>query len=569
MANRRASRWILAFGAMALGLALFELILRTLLPSPRFHRGPVEFDPNLGFRGVPDFSESWGSPDDPSRAHEVSLNRDGFRGRPLPTGPPEPGTRRIAFLGDSFLVAEAVPAGRLMTTRIEQSWPDSSSSVEVYNLSAIDYGTGQELLLLDRIGPRIRPSLTVLAVYAENDVPNNARGLAGATRVSPGDAIRPYVIPSEGNRGEREIQWAMPTRAVLRRLSRSFVWAERGLFPPGFAASGMTPLERVRRGDPPREFLEVYVRHADPEHRWERAWQTTEALIRAVRDRCDELDSDLLVLVIPSIHQVERNALGARFEIEARAAGGRLEDRVDWNSPEQRLRAFFAAEGIRGRFLTDAFRRAARDGERVYARDLHLSEAGHAIAAEVVLDAITSSRPGSDSNGGGGDGAGTATIASPVSWPAESDPSWLDLGRASHSRHFGNGWLAWRPADSGQPGGWWLEGPAALVAIRPVDGPFVVRGSVSEPVGLEMGFLGSATERLEIDRAGGFESRFLASSKIPVASGGHAVFTITRRAGAGRVFIEALGFEQARPTPEIATGEGRALRGAATPAAAR
>jgi hypothetical protein len=495
---------LLAGGAVCAALLLAEGVARVLLDPPRYHRGPAEFHPVLGFRGIPDLRYPV-----PTRhgGHAVELSGDGFRGRQIPAAPAPSGVTRVALVGDSFLVGEAVPQEQLVTSLLEASLAARGVEAEVYNLSAIDYGTGQELLLLEGFAPRLRPDVVVLAFYAGNDVANNSLALSGRTRVSPGDPIRPYVEPRADG---LHVAYRDPWRAFLRRHSRLFATLERRFLGLGTGRAFMgsdperrtaRPAERLEKGGAPREHLEVFRRH-EPGHRWEQAWAETFALLRAFRDRCQALGARMLVLVIPSIHQVQQTPLSVRYEVEARAHAGRpLRTLLDWNLPEQRLLRFFRREDIEARLLLGPLREAARAGSRPYARDLHFGRRGHELAADVVRAWLL--REAGDT--GPEPPSGTA-----VSWRTDARATLLDFRAADHLERLGDGWMAWIPHRT--DGAWgWRIGRSALVALRPTGGDLVVRGWVPEaaplPLELSIEIIGSSLHTRRVERHGPFEIR--------------------------------------------------------------
>ena len=186
----RAGRGLRRLGLLALALLAsllaVELGARLLVPPPRSHGGLLELDGDLGFRGVPGTRLERR---DERGAFEVVLGSEGFRGRQPAPGPGP--SRRVLFLGDSFLVGDGVRDEELLPTRVERALAVRSEPVESYNLSTLDIGTGQQLLLLERYGERIAPDAVVLVMYPANDVVNDTLELAGRTRVSAGDPIRP------------------------------------------------------------------------------------------------------------------------------------------------------------------------------------------------------------------------------------------------------------------------------------------------------------------------------------------------------------------------------------------
>lgn len=540
----------LSIASLGLAVLLVEAVLRVAIPAPRFHREPLEIDSDFGFRGVRSHHYEWTNPEDDRQTHEIVLNSEGFRGRELAaaaesseTNAPSPAQapERIVFLGDSFLVGEAVRRDALLTSLVEARWPVAGRSVEVYNLSTIDYGTGQQLLLLNRFGEDIRPQRVILMMYPTNDVANNAIELAGRTRVSPGDAIRPYVMQDSVGAWRRE--WWMPARARARRLSRLFAWAERGVFARTWNPSAhLGPVLRLRQGDPPREFLEVFREHAEPGNRWTVAWQRTEALIREIRDQSDALNAEFVVGVIPSAYQIVRTPQRIRFEIESRISGKTLSEMIDWNYPERRLERFFREEGIKSVSLLDPFRNQASAGQRLYGRDLHFTQAGHALAAELMLALLEPRQPKSE----GFTKAATNGLsdAQPASWAGLTSASWLDLGKNAFAGHFGDGWLSWQAEDGARPGGWLLASEA-FVVLRPAGDTLTVKGVVSGPTTLEIGLLGSPLRKIVVRGRGPFEAQAHLDGNPVVAPGGEAAIVIKKQDSATQLLLQEIGFSKA------------------------
>ena len=509
-------------------LALFlEVAARLLLPPTRYHDAPVEFDPNLGFRGIPGYRSQSA---DARGVYPFELNEHGFRGRALPSAG-EQAELRVLYLGDSFLVGEAVRAEELMTARVEAGLSARGIDAEVYNLSVIDYGTAQELLLLDAFGPQIRPDVVVLALFSGNDVINNSMELANQSIVSRGDSIRPYLVSESGS---LRVRFLNPILAKLRAYSRVVTEIERRLLSIGEryevewlqATPTALPLaRRLRSGLAPSEAYELFRSH-DPEHPWEIAWRATQQLLLEFRDRTRALGARPLVLVIPTHDQVVRSARMVRMDVMSRRFAGRsLADFLDWNLPERRLEAFLRDAGIDALFLLPTLRTAAQSGASPYAMDEHLSEEGHAIAAEKVLEWF---------------GRGDPTPLSPESFtsaPITSLPPASDVGprlsfaRSEHRENLGHGWLLWRPEAEGGEWGWWI-GARALVVLPAAGGDLVVRGSL--PAGSKLplrGFLhviGGIRYPFALEEYGPFELRLPSDlSPRPTSTEGYVAIGIS------------------------------------------
>jgi hypothetical protein len=540
--DRVTLRVALAVAAVLGTLLVCEAAAHLLLPPPRYHREPVELDAVLGFRGIPGFREDLG---DEAGPYVFELNSQGLRGREVPAPPAPRGVSRVVFVGDSFLVGRAVREEDLAPSLVEAALRSEGREAEVYNLSGIDFGTAQQLLLLRQLGRPLEPEAVVLLVYPANDLINNSIELAGLTTVSAGDPIRPYLVRTDG--GELEVRHLHPLRAWLRARSRLFGTLERRVLASLVDRSVQEDyVQRIRQGRAPREDFEIFRAHRDPGERWAQAWEETFALLRAFRDECGAMGARLLVVVVPSVHQVVRNAKGIRLDLAARIASGRPLDAIlDWSLPERTLARFFEAEGIEARLLLDALREAAATGERVYARDEHLSARGHEIAASAVLEWLAPERSPRR--------APAPSQPGPVRLlPEGATPALLDFRSDKHLAHLGDGWISWRPPGPEFPGGW-LVGPSALAALASGDGDLVLRGwappDASFPIDGSLVVIGSSRHRFRIERPGRFAFRFRVGRPAPPTAEGHLAMIVASGPAQGGgstadgLVIDALGFE--------------------------
>jgi hypothetical protein len=540
----------LAIGSILAALLFGELLARSLLPPPRYHRDPVELDPLLGFRGIPGHRQDLSDEQGPYR---VDLNASGMRGRELPAHAAPAGVSRVVFVGDSFLVGQAVRDEQLVTSLVEAGLDSRGRDAEVYNLSVVDYGTAQELLLLRALGRDLEPDAVVLFVYPANDLINNSMELALRTTVSPGDPIRPYLVPEAGR---LEVRHLHPLRAFGRNHSRLFATLERrALARLAETSLAESAAERVGRGAAPREDLEIYRLHPDPGERWALAWDATFALLRAFRDECDAMGARLLVVVVPSVDQVIRTPKAMRLDVSARLATGRgLDSTLDWDLPERELGRFLEEERIARRMLLGPLRDAAARGERVYTRDEHLAPRGHEHAAGVVLAWLggDGEAPGETPPGERRDGPVRILPEASTAQPR------LDFRERPHFDHLGDGWLWWEASKPERAGGW-LVGPSALAVLPAGAGDdLVLRGwapeEASYPVTGALAVVGVGQRPFRIERPGRFSVRargLRIGPRSPASSEGYAAVLIApgethRRWGlpAG-LFVEELGFEAA------------------------
>ena len=496
---------------------MLELGARLLLQPARYHRAPIELHDRFGFHGVPNFEVTRS---DGVGEFVVRLNRSGFRGRELPAeGATPDASRRIVFVGDSFLVAEALRDEQLVTSLVEQALVEEGESVLAYNLSGVDTGTAQQLRMLRDFGPRIRPTEVVLFFYPGNDLINNEISLAGRSRVSAGDYLRPYRLVDEN---PPRFTYTHPVRAWLRHHSRLYAEVERRLLvlgsdPDAGWLSPWPPLlhltERLRLGLAPSEDLEMLRSH-DPGHRWERAWRSTEQLLAEFQSECEALGARLMVVVVPNVHQVMRTAKGIRLEVVTRALSNQPIDRIlDWDLPERRLVELGRARGIEMRPLLGVLRTATSQGGLPYGRDDHLSPLGQEIAAETVM-AWLRGEPRRE--------LPDASRGRPV-WilPDHEVATFLDFEADPHEVYLGDGWLDWRPKSSASSWGW-QAGQRALVVLRPVPAEFTLRGEVPPELDLPIegyvALMGLPATSFRIEAHGPFDLR------LDPMSGSHELF---------------------------------------------
>ena len=109
----------------------------------------------------------------PEFTTHVKINPLGLRDR-RETYEKPPGTFRVVLLGDSFVEAVQVERWQGVAERLEGALNQNASRpIEVINAGVAAYGTGQEFLLLDRVGETLQPDLVLLLFFVGNDVTNN------------------------------------------------------------------------------------------------------------------------------------------------------------------------------------------------------------------------------------------------------------------------------------------------------------------------------------------------------------------------------------------------------------
>lgn len=149
-ALRIAAYWLIM---VVVSVAIFEGLLRLFgyRPSIEMYDYTLVFDDEILFRVAPNCA-----PD---------INGMGYRGAEFETDR-RPGTRRVLFLGDSFVMGHNVPPGQTVAAGLAASL---GASYEVYNMGILAYGPDQSLVSLLTDGLSLQPDMVVLGIFAAND----------------------------------------------------------------------------------------------------------------------------------------------------------------------------------------------------------------------------------------------------------------------------------------------------------------------------------------------------------------------------------------------------------------
>jgi lysophospholipase L1-like esterase len=367
------SRALLVVVALLATAGLCEGLIRFFhLQAPRF----IQHDPVYGASHIPG-QAGYYQKDPPSY---IVINGKGFRG-PERSYEKPPGTYRIVVIGDSYIEAFSVPYEQTLTHLVEERLQAEGYPVEVVNLGMSNFGTAQELLLLEREGVRYHPDLVVLAFY-QNDPADNYRPLSG-------DPNRPYFRLTPDGRLERPLfRPPMSSRGVVRDFMRRHLRIYT-FFPKRIQEAVRRVRRKTTKGDSrrPHETHRLYAMAshalvaAKPEGAGapastasttkREAWEVTYALIKEFRRVTEAQGAQFVFLDIPEGWVAER-----------------VWDRFATKNPEPQslLQAFCEREEMRCLLLLPLFREVAARGVKLYGD--HWNAEGHRVAAEALVELI-------------------------------------------------------------------------------------------------------------------------------------------------------------------------------------
>jgi lysophospholipase L1-like esterase len=359
-----AQRVTLVVVGLLLPLLALEAFLRlggAVLPGEYQTTSFLEAHPEFGRRNRP--GQGW------KRTSEftswIEINSKGLRGPEIAYEKPA-GELRVLVLGDSFTFAEQVNQHETFSALLEErlNADGRPGTVRVLNAGSNGWATANELVFLAEEGVKYRPDLVVLALYLDNDVPDNYRRVAEVRDAERADLALRGADAFDG------------PRRILRR-STLYTVLETGVLAklPWSPAEGSSDASLRRAPRTAEEAAE--------------AWAITASLLKRMRDIAEGQGAGFVVMVVPSLSEV---AAGPRVR---EPGGGQNEDEgSDEPGFEDRhgtLAGIADRLGLRRLDLLSAFLdRTARSEERLYyLSNAHWTAAGHALAAEELHSFLT------------------------------------------------------------------------------------------------------------------------------------------------------------------------------------
>ena len=399
--NRMKHLWrrllLVAVGTGA-GLLLAEVSLRVVDGGHFIGRGldrlMCRYDPRLGWVKVPN-----GKATLVTSEYEVreEFNSKGLRGPEYDYAKPQ-GEYRILVLGDSFAEGYTVEFSELFSEKLRLELREGGVPCEVVNAGTGGYSTDQELLWFRDEGVKYAPDLTIL-LFSDNDPWYNTQGRywMGFKPVFEFDGERlelrnvPVPAPWGADISSRKLKDRFAgLKSWLRQHSHAYSLLSRGIkrsaginsiaIKIGLASESETDLPRA--GDELVSIPDVFrVYQTDEREQFERAWRTTEALLRELALECKSAGSDLLVFYVPSSYCIDD---GKWEGMKKKYAW----DEPAWSRelPARRLAAICEGHGID--FMDPTARMREEVAELYFALDGHWNRQGHALIGRLLAQRL-------------------------------------------------------------------------------------------------------------------------------------------------------------------------------------
>ena len=295
-------------------------------------------------------------------------NSLGLRDRELGTGPA--GGLRILALGDSYGFGHGVELEESYAKRLQEELRVSlDRPVEVVNAGVPAWSLLQELRFLEEHGLELAPDAVLVGLYVGNDLIDSyelfdAEG-EPTLEVADGQLVSRKASEEEGGlRGATASlrRWIAP-RSHLYTLVRN-------------RSSELLMRLGLRYAEAPCAFFQ---RSWTPEMHAQ--WSLTREVLRELRDVTARHGLPLVVLLIPTQHQVHEARWQEYLEIFEVDP-----DAFDLEQPQRLLTAFCAEEGIDCLDALPPLRRQGAGTPLYFRVDSHLNAAGHAALGELLAD---------------------------------------------------------------------------------------------------------------------------------------------------------------------------------------
>jgi hypothetical protein len=368
--SSRRRAWLGNLALLAATCVLLLAVAELLIPRfVQLEKVSLVYDSLLGFRGRPNLTTHWiremnGSP------RIVRTNRFGFHDTDHGLQTP-PGTRRIVFLGDSFLEAYQVEIADNFCSRVGRRLNERRAGgdppAETVNLGVHGYGLGSYYLFVrDRLAAW-NPDMLVLVIFLGNDLRDNFGPFASSAvpRFRLADGRLAYE-PAPPYTAKTWVRDHILARSNLARL----VWM--------YALKGSPRLMKFARAgglvSSPSFIL-------DTDEQVREMCEVARRLLSEIGGMARREGLELLVYVIPDPIRVERLADPAHARTGLHAEAYRRNRELQERSVIECLEE----EKIPYVFPRDLIVERVASGEEIYLGGYgHFSVEGHELSAEVL-----------------------------------------------------------------------------------------------------------------------------------------------------------------------------------------
>ena len=366
-----------------------------------------EYDPVLGWCKTPG-KQGWIKKKE-YRVFE-KINSKGLRGPECPYKKPE-GEFRILVLGDSFVEGYFISLDELFLHRLEDALNGRGDSrrYRVLNGGTGGYSSDQELLFFENEGHKYEPDL-VLLVVCYNDIWYNTQDRYSSSRDSwfkplfklDGDRLVLTNVPlPETKPTPPPTQMKLTLKRWLNTNSIIYSFVRKKLKRISWLNNAAIRMRLAREEAPSKtvagnanavkvvstpSHLQVFRDPSPPQ--MQKAWETTEALLRELKRQVEAAGARLIILYAPIKGSVQWE--------ETAEATKREYGLTDLDKPSRDLELLCNKLSLGYIDPTDSFRQEMQKcGEHLYYEvDGHWNARGNEVVARILLEHIESNELG-------------------------------------------------------------------------------------------------------------------------------------------------------------------------------
>jgi hypothetical protein len=395
-------RLLLVLFSSLFALVVTEIFLRVIGYSyPLFYQ--ADYDRGVALRpGAAGMYQREGK-------NYVVINSAGLRDREHQKTKPA-NTIRIALLGDSYCEALQVPLEQtfwwLLQQKLEACNAFPGKQVEIINFGVSGYGTGQELITLEKHAREYSPDIVMLLVTTNNDITDNRRELKQTNEIAYFVYRNDELVVDNSFLESKGFRWHASStnrfiegfRNHLRTVQLLYFvhmaakqklsdWRNQRETSAPDATPGQQPTVATK---PPIDIVNmIYLEPADAS--WREAWRVTEGLIKKMRDEVHRDGAKFIMVVGTNTIQVAPDPAVRKRFLEYIGT-------PDLLYPNRRLKALADSEQIDLLDLVQPMQ-AYAEQNKVYLHgfgsDLgngHWNTDGHRVAADLIAQKMCGNR---------------------------------------------------------------------------------------------------------------------------------------------------------------------------------
>lgn len=371
-------RMLLLLVTTSVMLAAGEIVLRTFRPQPTFSRLD-EMSPRFFrysavgiFDLLPEANTRHVGPRDRSGHPEydvhVAIDRSGLRmDREVSEGKGER-TWRVSVIGDSFVFGFGVESDEAFPALLERQLRLQVPNIEVLN-RGFSMGPSPDTYYANLCpGDRFASDLAIVCLFVGNDImtPAYDRWLEVDKRGLPTQVRLDYVRVDDLHRFRQAETWWLYRVPVLRESHIAVALAS-------FVKAGATDKTTSMKLDPPEMYGDDWSTDL------EASFDKTVRSVVGIRDLCRDRGCQVLVVLIPSQHQLRLVSRLVGWDGQRRPVR-QLRKEPGAQNPQRRLRSSLLSNGIEAFDLLPALV-AAPEPKLYFEIDGHFTVEGNMVVA--------------------------------------------------------------------------------------------------------------------------------------------------------------------------------------------